>query len=364
MLESTSFSLDLLDVLAGNRSIVDLPGLHLQDEAQASGFLKAYGFDLSIPGDQKKLVYYYRRALVFIIEKLEIPEDSLPPLLLDPEKIEPLTRVLMWASNSFKYEEPLAQQAPLRRWSCVMLRVMHAFIHAENDLFHLYSEEIQKQILSPIQDCIAIEGNEARPYLRWPEAPNQAISLEFFEVKPHKASVSSVIKLLSKAETHMINLHDKIGVRFVTRNILDAFRVLQFLVEHHLVGVAHVMAGQTSNNLYPVALFQEFMKVYPNIQDQSPDHIEQALLKFQLDYLNQVETVVKENAFSANNYRFIKFVARRLVRLPENAGQFFYPFEIQILTREAYEHTLQGDGDHKKYKQRQLDAAKKRVLEQ
>jgi uncharacterized protein (TIGR04562 family) len=349
-------SLDLLDVLAGNQSIVDLKGLFVVSREQAQSFLLAYGFDPRNEEDQKKLIYYYRRSLVFLFEKLNVSETSFPDELKNIETIDGVIQLLLNSSQQ--------GGSDLKNWSCALLRVMHAFIHAENDLFHLYSNEIQKQILSPIQDCILIQGSEAKPYLKSPnESYSDTIPLEHFEVKPHKTSVSSVIKLLAKADTHVINLHDKVGVRFVTENTYDAFRVLEFLIQNHLVGVAHVMAGQTTNTLYPISLLREFFaSLKSNEMPLNPESFEKALLNFQKTNPLEVPIVKKENAYSAEDYQFIKFVARKLIRLPADGGRFFYPYEVQILTKEAYLNSHQGQGDHKLYKQRQLEAAKKRIL--
>lgn len=350
------FSLDLLDVLAGNQSIVDLKGLFVGSYSQATSFLAAYGFDVESEVDQRKLLYYYRRALVFLFEKLEIAEVQFPESLKKIETTEGVVELLIYASRDKDLE--------LKKWSCALLRIMHAFIHAENDLFHLYSNEIQKQILTPIQDCIVIEGSDAKPYLKTQGSlPEDVVCLEHFEVKPHKTSVSSVIKLLAKADTHMINLHDKLGIRFVTQTTYDAFRVLEFLIQNHLVGVAHVMAGQTSNTLYPISLLRAFFDSEFYHGDLVGAEFDKALASFQSSATHDVSIVKKENIYSSEDYQFIKFVARRLIQLPGDAGRFFYPFEVQILTNDAYQKTFQGQGDHKLYKKRQLEAARKRILE-
>jgi len=350
------FSLNLLDVLAGNQSIVDLKGLFVTSSDQAKAFLLAYGFDLDLEVDQRKIIYYYRRALVFLFEKLDVNESDFPEELKKIETAHGVVQLLLNASEK--------NRSPIQKWSCALLRVMHAFIHAENDLFHLYSNEIQKQILTPIQDCIVIEGTEARPFLKVnPPTGDNVIALAHFEVKPHKTSVSSVIKLLAKADTHMINLHDKLGVRFVTESTWDAIRVLEFLIQHHLVGVAHVMAGQTTNTLCPISLLKAFFESRYYHENMTPNEFDMALWQFQNSEFHDVSVVKKENVYSSEDYQFIKFVSRKLIRLPEDGGRFFYPFEVQILTAEAYKKTFVGEADHKLYKKRQLDAAKKRVLE-
>ncbi|MCS6839133.1 MAG: TIGR04552 family protein [Bdellovibrionaceae bacterium] len=382
--------IDLLRVLVGNQSIVDVGRLSLKSEQEAREFVQAYGFDVRDVHDQKKLLYYYRRAFVFLTEKFDVSEDKIPSFFKKANQIDHLLKMLLLASGR-SFEPGLEEECSVRElqyWSCVLLRIMHAFIHAENDLFHLFSEEIQKQILTPVQNVVITQGPDAKPYLKGIVFGQEGrIELVRFEVKPHKTSVSSVIKLLAKAETHMIDIHDKIGVRFVTKNLIDVFRVLLFLIENHIVSPAHVMAGQTTNTIYPIDLLQTLMLDHDekrnlfyrfltvaNSSDLSLeerklyDLQERDLIEFleaQLDgYREKVEFVRKENRYSAKEYQFIKFVERRLIRLPNSygSGRFFYPFEIQILTEAGYQRAMEGEGDHINYKQRQLAAAKARVL--
>jgi hypothetical protein len=42
---------------------------------------------------------------------------------------------------------------------------MHVFVHAENDLFSSFAEEIQNQIITPIQQRITYVGAQHSPAL-------------------------------------------------------------------------------------------------------------------------------------------------------------------------------------------------------
>jgi uncharacterized protein (TIGR04562 family) len=363
---------DLYEVLAGNRSLVDLPELHFSSLEDTLSFLRAYGFDWSREEDQKKILYYYRRTLVYLQEKLLMNEDQLPQWLTGlslPE--EWLQRILWEPFRSF----PEGASSPERVWACVILRVMHAFVHAENDLFHLFSQEIQSQVLTPFLAFIFTEGAKAQSFLKGRLFGKEfSLPLAHFEVKPHKTSVSSVTKLLAKAETHMIDIHDKIGVRLVTEYLWDVFLVLEFLLQNHVVSPAHVMAGQTTNSIYPTEVFQRFINEYRSeveklgwLHIRQDPHLRESWERQLVDFSQRqdnVELVKKNNPYSAGDYQFIKFVERKLIRLPEplGGGRFFYPFEVQILTAQAYQSSLQGEGDHENYKKRQLEAARRRVL--
>ena len=68
------------------------------------------------------------------------------------------------------------------------------------------------------------------------------------------------------------------------------------------------------------------------------------------------------------DYRFIKFISRKLVTVPLGEGdnkrafRFFYPFEIQIMDYDTYVKNLSGPMAHDEYKNRQRRKARERVL--
>jgi len=81
----------------------------------------------------------------------------------------------------------------------------------------------------------------------------------------------------------------------------------------------------------------------------------------------------KENPYSSIDFRYIKFICRKMIKIqPQSvsgSGQsvgkefsFFYPFEVQIMDKEAFSKMQSGDTDHTAYKDRQIEAAKKRIL--
>ena len=73
----------------------------------------------------------------------------------------------------------------------------------------------------------------------------------------------------------------------------------------------------------------------------------------------------KENSFSALDFKYIKFITRKLIRIqtPNSADfSFFYPFEVQILNKETFEKMQSGDSKHDSYKSRQVEAARERIF--
>jgi uncharacterized protein (TIGR04562 family) len=348
-----------LAVVAGGVSVLDQPKLHIRTPQQADDFIKSYGYDLSRSEDLKRLWYFHRRSVVFLTDKLKFNINDIPEKVRDPEKLIDLRNLLIWASQ-------LADSS-LQKWSCAVLRCLHIFIHAETDLFSFYAEEIQKQILRPFERSV-IQQDEL--YLRAPNKDDEKIKLFLFEMKPFKTSSSTVIKLLAKPDASAMKVFDKVGVRFVTNSIFDAYQVLRFMIAENLISYPHVMPEQSSNNMYPIKEFLEICekleKKHGPLHRLSSEKIDR-LLKKQLElsasgFLNFFR---KENNFSASDFKYIKFISRKLIRIQTpNAPEFsfFYPFEVQLLTKDAYDKMGTGDSKHEAYKNRQIEAVRQRIF--
>jgi uncharacterized protein (TIGR04562 family) len=350
------FNEDLLTTVAGGRSAIDLRRLDLQSIEDADAFLECYGFDWQNENHQKTLWQIHRRAIVLLEERLGF-SGQIPEKLRDQKSIEDLRVILTLASGQGGPPE-------LQRWACSILRVMHVFVHAEHDLFSSFGEMIQNQILGPIQNSIFHDGSSGQSFLCKSSSgigATESIPLVKFEVKPFKTSSSTVIKLLARSDALAMNVFDRLGVRFITESMYDAFRVMRFLIQSNVIAFPHVIPDQSSNNIFPVDLFCEQAKVLGELDQLNDAAFEQALTQNE----HRLKWVRKENEFSASSYKFIKFIARKLIRIdsPEkqNPVRFFFPFEVQIMDKNNYEKVLHGPSMHKDYKERQREAARKRV---
>ncbi|MFZ4403875.1 MAG: TIGR04552 family protein, partial [Pseudobdellovibrionaceae bacterium] len=361
------------------RSVLDTPFLNIHSLEAASSFLKTYGFNSDDTDEANKLWQCHRRSLVLMTEKLKFKLEEIPLLLTDRKHLEDLRWLLLLASSKDNQNLSAPLQifltekkalvlghsiGDLQKWSCAFLRSMHVFIHAESDLFSFFSEEIQKQILSGFQEIIYHDGTQDRIFLKNFQWAEDLIPLVKFEVKPFKTSSSTVIKLLAKRNALAMNVFDKVGVRFITKNIYDSFRVLQTLVDQNVISFPHIMPDQSSNNIYPVDLF---VKIYEEHKGQriALNDFEHHL-QTQLANLENAQFIRKENHFSSGDYKFIKFITRKLIRIkPDQAQQvfsFFYPFEVQILDEAACQSILSGPSEHEAYKERQRRAARSRLF--
>lgn len=363
-----TFDRTTLSVVAGAESTLDQSTLHIKTLTDADEFIKSYGFNLENQQEQERLWYFHRRALVLITDRLQYSVDEIPEAIRVPEKLGDLRNLLIWSSQ----ENPKTKSdKDLQRWSCAMLRCMHVFIHTETDLFNSFSEEILRQTVGPIERAVQVSE---KLYLK---SEFESIELAKFEVKPVKTAQSTVIKLLAKPDTSAMTVFDKIGFRFITHSVYDVFRVIRFLVSQHLMSFAHIMPNQSSNNMYPASEFlaycdevlaspqKHFNKKWPT-EKEIDVSLEQYLKANENRFLKFFR---KENSFSAKEFKYIKFICRRLVKvsLPTNDKgprelQFFYPFEVQIMTSDVFEKVQTGESEHAAYKNRQIQAARKRIL--
>lgn len=352
------FDPSVINSLVGGQSAVDIPRLNIKTLDQADLFLKTYGYDLSQPQKSERAWYFHRRAIVLLTEKLGYTDAEIPEVLRDAKSLKDIRQLLINASST----DP--EQKEIQRWSCAILRTMHVYVHAETDLFSAFSEEIQRQILTPIQDCIFHEAKST--LLKAPNGNLDEIDLLGFEVKPFKNSASTVIKLLAKPDALAMKLFDKVGVRFITRSIFDSFRVIRFLVDQHIISFPHIMPDQSTNTIYPIELFlkvSEGFKAQPDLTDSELEEILQGELARAGD---EVKFFKKENNYSGVEYRFIKFISRQLIQIKheedKHGFEFFYPYEIQVIDQASFQKVQSGPSEHQAYKERQILAARKRLF--
>ncbi len=353
----------MLDSAVGGLSALDLSRLDIGSLDEANAFLQTYGYDLQNPRHTERVWLIHRRAVAFLRDHLLEPSEQIPEVLTDPGQLQSPAYLLIYASQQS------ADEQTLQHWSCAILRIMHVYSHVENDLFSFFFNEIQEQILKPLQSHIlTAPGSDS--VMLGSGSEGESIPLLKFEVKPFKATSSSIIKLLAKPDAITLTLLDKLGVRFVTRSTVDAFRVIRYLFDKHLVSYPHIIPDQSNNTLYPVNLFLEVMEQLRHSATQ-PElaEVQGALDRHLAAAGARAEWREKPNMYTDKKYRFIKFINRKLIDVSIGQGQeqlrpfsFFYPYEIQIMDYETYLQHLSGPSAHDQYKERQRKAARLRVM--
>ena len=356
------FDVNMLESLVGGLSVLDIQNLKIQNLEQAHNFIKTYGYDINKAADEKILWNYYRRAVTYINSELLNEEETIPESLADPNKLQSIANLLIYASVKDQRENSI------QKWACAILKVIHVLVHLDNDLFTQYSSKIQDQILDPIRDYL-VNDSVYGTYLGSPSDP-ESIPLKKFSIKPFKSSNSSITKLLAKPDAVAFTILDKIGVRFVTKHLFDVFRVMRFMMNHHIISFPHNIPDQSNNTLYPMNLFLEVMESFTQNSDINLEEIDKVLHSKLEEAQDRAMFRDKLNLFSSKDYSFVKFITRRLIRvdLQQEEGDrnkelnFFYPYEVQIVDYETYLKNLSGEASHEEYKKRQRQRARLRVL--
>lgn len=353
-----TFNWPMLDTVAGGKSVLDIPGLEIDDEDKANLFLLSYGFDINNEEDVKKLWYYHRRSIVLLTEKLGYPVYEIPEILVDRKKLIDIRKLLYFSSPKN------AASPDYQRWSCAILKCMHVFVHSENDLFSSFSEEIQSQVLSDFQKSIYHNGQTNKKFLKTEASALPTVELIDFQYKPFKTSSSTVIKLLARPDALAMKVFDKLGVRFVVKNVYDVFSVLRFLLDNSVISFPHIMPDQSSNNLCPVKLFREALEQY-KYNSAGIEDFNAFFLKHLETNKHEYELIRKFNQQTHDEFKFIKFITRKLIRIEKDGKtmfNFFYPYEVQIMDEASYQHVTTGPSSHDSYKERQKESAKQRIF--
>lgn len=340
-----------LESMIGGLNTLDVSHLAADNHQQAQAFALSYGYDLTNEDDRQRAWSYHRKAVTYIQTELLQSDESVPVELADKEQLKDFENLLVIASQ---------REHPLRDWACGILKVVHAFVHLNNDLFTYYSSEIQEQILRPIQSHIfedAASGTRLGTH-----SNSDSVVLKKFEIKPFKTTSSSVTKLLAKPNLVAFSLMDKMGVRFITKNLVDVFRVVRYLTEENIVCFAHNIPDQSINTLYPLNLFLEAVQHISEIQNLGADDLDQILKSKLSDASSRPEFKERINDFTSADYRFVKFITRRLVRIKNPEISFFYPYEIQVVDYDTFVKNMTGEAAHEQYKKRQVQRARIRIL--
>lgn len=361
-MKAPNFNFDILGSVLGESASLDLPQLQIQDREQAAQFIRTYGYEITRTQDEEKLWRYFSEAIEFLERDILLEGERIPEALRTRDEVQDLTKLLVIASMKQSQDadtqglEGLSSQ----RWACAILRVMHVLVHLDNDLFTSFTDDIKYQILKPIQDHIYYV--EQKTFLGKDE---DAIELVAYSEKPFKHTSSAAIKILTRKNTLAMTLLDRVGIRFVTKNVVDIFRVIQYLVDKHLVSYPHVISSQSKNTICSVKTFMGVMEKHISKEGVFDAGAIEAMLQEEMK-LNELQVDSEKNPYSSSDFKFLKFINRQFLRINIGEGKapltFFFPFEVQILDQITFEQNEGGMAAHKDYKQRQKESARRRIF--
>ena len=331
--------------VVGGTSAIDVPRLNLRTPEDAAAFLECYGYRVDDPGQAQDLESVRTAAWEFIEQEL------LPPGLIPPQSLRgevDVASILLLASAP-----PVDA---LQRWACALLRVMHTFAHVRSPFAERYAEEIRQQIVARFEPHVFGSGTD----LRLGDGPD-AVPLVRFEVREVKPLTSVALKLLHKVENVAADIFDRVGVRFVTPDRMDALLVVRYLRVHNVTMFANIKPSRTRNGLVDMVWLERMLDDLGGASEAE----QLARLRPALSVQPYPPATASGNLHSALDYRSIQFTCRQQIRVPDGLGghlRFFFPYEVQIMDKESWARTRAGLASHVEYKRRQRETVRQRVL--
>ena len=374
---------EVTQVILGGGSSIDLEGLQCHSHEEAWDFAYNYGYDLRVQAQRHHVIRVFEDALTFLQGViLEGSELAMPTFLQEVE--DPLD-LLVWASE--RTED--GGRGDRAIWSCAVLRVMHTLFHIDHNVNLRFLPEIQKQVFERYDRYLVQEGGQ------WLLRGGYEVPLVAVERKENKDRNSMLLKLLHKPENVAETIYDQIGIRLVAEDQLGVLLVIRFLLDHHVLMSTHIKPSRSRNLMIDLPALERWMGDLPDmfqIGELSPE------ARRELSHTLSLKGSGSEaNPFTAKDYSAIQFTARSLIRLPNPATlvleglkhrmeitgnplladqlhipeliqkqeefTFFFAHEVQVMERSGFENAQSGPASHAEYKQRQRDAARRRVLQ-
>jgi uncharacterized protein (TIGR04562 family) len=391
-----AFNWETFDVVCSGKSSLDAKNYltELYDRSQVANFLYGYGFNINDPVESAELFGIFQEALQFIKRYFLIEGNPEGLDLRVPNYLYSITNIselflAATGNSSFK----LKTQEAL--WAGVVLKVMHTILHADKDLRYRYFSTVQQQIFDRFYKFIH-RDEENRLFMR--NEGGVSIPLYDFQTKAKKTRDSIIIKLLHKQENVAEELFDRIGVRIITYNKLDALRVIKFLHSNYVIMINNIKPSRSQNTLVDLGLLRR--RVYSLYKDTIRNNLSEDAFYQNLNTLIADSAPGRDhtdkNVHSSEEYRAIHFTGRQLIKYrnpfmssfnevrklalkdKENPiaqallnldtsaisrdVRFFYPFEVQITDYESHLKNTQGEASHQEYKKAQLRSAMKRIF--
>lgn len=364
---------EVLNALVNGVSAIDLHSLPLRNETEIERFIAAYGYDCTSPADRDELEALYTEAVQFIENRLLAPGEeaalkdmvlSVPPLFRDTPSVRRLLRI---ASSLEPTDIPLGRQ-----WACAILKVMHGLIHITHAPHLHHAPLAQKAILQQFRQVLSHHSSTGQVVLGHPSQPSRQLPLYGVELKQMKSRESLLIKMLSKKANMVDEIDDIVGIRIITETVPDVLLALDILRQNKLIVFSNINPNRSRNSLLEMNQVRELLQ---QLQQTSPCH-SWAQLRQVLNASDSIDhpehTFQQHNPVSSGQYRSLHLTCRHVLRLPTSGGwaavgsatmrRVFFPYEIQLIDRENYRNSQQGECSHAAYKQRQLARARVRVL--
>jgi uncharacterized protein (TIGR04562 family) len=387
-----SFNWGIMDVLIGGKSSIDLQELKVRSWQDATEFLRYYGYDPDVPGDAQKIHMVICEAWNFIEQYLmpfEWSRGKQPPshLLYTHD-----ARDIILAASDLRPEVATTQA-----WACAVLRVMHTIAHIDGVTKYADIEAARTQVMNRFLKFVFRDQDGK---LRFGDRQTSVV-LDRIEWKLRKSRESIILKLLHKKANVAETIYDLLGIRVITKKLADVMVVVKFLRDFHIVTFPNCNPSRARNSLIDVESFKH------NV-DMLREMLEDGRIKPQ-EFTNILQGLTKPlavvnsaaNPHTAKGYRAVQLTCRQLIRYPNPAVRWqeklrrylqekdlsessrricdeilqlvagesqeeqlegFFPFELQVMDEASAAQNSIGEASHDRYKQSQVKAARRRVL--
>ncbi|MCK5809002.1 TIGR04552 family protein [bacterium] len=359
-----TFPWELFNVVLSHKSFMDIGRLNIRSFDEAHHYVKNYGFDLDDDTYKKEAQKIVHEAKQFIQTYLLEDPDNKDPLLVIPPNVmfeDDIRNLIVHASD----REPSAEQA----WSCAILRVAHTISHVDNDLAKHFFPGVKRQIFERFMNHLRVDRDNK--YLLG--HGKHAISLELFEMKNEKSRESMIMKLLHKSENVTADIFDRVGVRIVTKSLLDIILVLKYFMENHVISFVNIKPSRTRNTLVNV---EKFIEGVDQLKSDKKSNLTEEEIKEYLEECVAADGEYKQearrratdyNPHSSTAFTSLQLTGRQLITIKDSFTfninyRFFFPFEVQILDYQSYIESRTGRASHEEYKKNQRRVVRKRVL--
>jgi uncharacterized protein (TIGR04562 family) len=392
LLKVWSFNWGIMDVLIGGKSSIDLQELKVRSWQDATEFLRYYGYDPDVPADAQKIHMVICEAWNFIEQYLmpfEWSRGKQPPshLLYTHD-----ARDIILAASDLRPDVATTQA-----WACAVLRVMHTIAHIDGVTKYADIEAARTQVMNRFLKFVFRDQDGK---LRFGDR-HTSVVLDRIEWKLRKSRESIILKLLHKKANVAETIYDLLGIRIITKKLADVMVVVKFLRDFHIVTFPNCNPSRARNSLIDVESFKH------NV-DMLREMLEDGRIKPQ-EFTNILQGLTKPlavvnsaaNPHTAKGYRAVQLTCRQLIRYPNPALRWqeklrryldeksiseqthqicteilqlaatepqdeqlegFFPFELQVMDEASAAQNAMGEASHDLYKQSQVKAARRRVL--
>jgi uncharacterized protein (TIGR04562 family) len=308
---------------------------------------------------------YLIEAVNFIEHRFLTPSIDWVGLGEPPSPAERIPVALVESRNVLDLIMAASQKEhPHRGWACALLKVIHTLVYIQNSPLYKHHAQASETILSRFREVLLPE-DDGTVLLQGYDG--RSLKLYAFEAKHHKPRESILIKLLCKKENVAENVWDLVGVRLVTFHPAEAILAVELLRENKVIVFPNVIPSRSRNTIIDFEHFKAMYEAKLAEYEQGRCRMEEVMALFRTeDYQAPDSAPTNANPLSSPQYRSLHITCRQLLRVKSLGGlaetRFAFPYEIQVLDKDSYLESKVGHGAHALYKQRQLFAARRRVL--